>query len=69
MDLSMYLTLSIKVLTDWRVLAATVAIFIIWTLFRFVGIISQRPPRRYQPPSRPMPRPTRPVPSGKNSED
>ena len=57
MDLKAYIDLSIKVLTDWRVIACAAAILVIWTLFRFVGIISHRSPRRYAPPKSPPPAP------------
>ncbi len=56
MDLKGYIDLSIKVLTDWRVLGCTLAIFVIWAMFRYVGIISQHHPRSYSRPKAPPPR-------------
>ena len=55
MDLNGYIGLSIKVLTDWRVLACTGAVSIIWALFRYVGVISRRQPRGYARPRAPRP--------------
>jgi hypothetical protein len=52
-DLKGLFDLSIKVLTDWRVLACLGGVFVIWTLFRYVGVISQHRPRNYGRPAPP----------------
>lgn len=53
MELSTYVDVSLKVLRDWRVLACALGIFAAWGLFRYVGVISRRGPRRYSPPAKP----------------
>lgn len=58
MDLKGLIDLSVKVLTDWRVLACLGAVFVIWTLFRYVGVISPHRPRNYSRPT-PPPRPSK----------
>ncbi|MEI6875746.1 MAG: hypothetical protein WCL50_11540 [Spirochaetota bacterium] len=48
MSINDYIALSILVLTDFRVIAATLAVILSWILFRFVGIIvkrNRRPPK------------------------
>lgn len=55
MDLKAYIDLIVKVVADWRVLACTVGVLVIWSLFRFVGVISHRSPRRYARPKSPGP--------------
>ena len=53
MDIKGYIDLSIKVLTDWRVLICTGAIFVIGALFRYVGVISRHRTRSYTRPKAP----------------
>lgn len=55
MGLDAYIALSIRVLTDWRVIACAVAVLVIWTLFRFVGVIAQRRPPYRGGPRQPPP--------------
>lgn len=57
MDLDAYIDLSVKVLTDWRVIVCVISVLVIWTLFRFVGVIAQRRVRRYQAPKKASPAP------------
>lgn len=44
MSLMGYLSLSLLVLTDFRVLAAALAVLLSWGLLRFVGVIPRRRP-------------------------
>jgi hypothetical protein len=46
MNLGDYIVVAMKVLGDWRVIAATLVIILSWGLFRFVGIIFNRKPLR-----------------------
>ena len=55
MDLNGYIDLSIKVLTDWRVLICTGAVLLVWAIFRSVGVIVRRKPRGYARPKAPSP--------------
>jgi len=46
MDLAGTLSLSIKVISDWRVLSATVGVLLLWAVLRYVGsVYRQRRPR------------------------
>ncbi len=59
MDLSGYLSLFARVLSDWRVLFIAVATLLAWTALRYVGMVYDRRPRRAAP-RRIAPRPARP---------
>jgi len=59
MDLKGYIDLSIKVLSDWRVLVCTGAVLVIWTLLRYVGVIAPHHPRTYTRPKASPPPPPR----------
>jgi hypothetical protein len=56
MEISEYLSLFARVLSDWRVPFIAVATILAWAALRYVGMVYDRRPRRSSP--RPMmPRP------------
>ena len=57
MGLNEALTLSTKVLADWRVIAVTLAIFLVWAALRYVGSVYRRPYPRSRPTARIAPKP------------
>jgi hypothetical protein len=46
MDLSGYLSLFTRVLSDWRVVFIAVATILAWAALRYVGMVYDRRPRR-----------------------
>jgi hypothetical protein len=45
-----YSELFLSVLKDWRVIAATVAILLLWALLRYVGVVFRRMKLNLPPP-------------------
>ena len=45
-----YSALFLAVLKDWRVIAATVAIFLLWAVLRYVGLVFRRIKLNLPPP-------------------
>jgi len=45
-----YTDLFLSVLKDWRVIAATVAILLLWALLRYVGVVFRRLKLNLPPP-------------------
>jgi len=45
-----YTDLFLSVLKDWRVIAATVAILLLWALLRYVGVVFRRIKLNLPPP-------------------
>lgn len=57
MDLAGTLAVSIKVLSDWRVLFIAVAVILLWATLRYVGsVYRNRSPRRKGPRIVPSPK-------------
>jgi hypothetical protein len=51
MDLSEMLSIALKVISDWRVVFITVAVLVVFTILRYVGIVYHKRPRtRARPP-------------------
>jgi len=52
MDIQAALALSLKVLSDWRVIFITVSVLLIWAALRSVGSVYHKRPRaRSKPPA------------------
>ncbi len=60
-----YIGLSIAVISDWRVIAATLGLIIMWAILRYVGMVYNRSPRSL---ARKAPRPTVGAPKAGSNE-